>query len=79
MALTDEDKRWINQQMLELVQLSAVEFRRELEKVETRLLTEFHKWASPTESRQKRFSETLRDFEVQLEALDDRVKKLEGR
>jgi hypothetical protein len=34
--LTDEDKQWISEQ---------------LERVETRLLTEFHKWASPVELR----------------------------
>jgi len=34
MSLTDEDKRWITAQ---------------LERVETALLTEFHKWASPLE------------------------------
>jgi hypothetical protein len=38
MALSDEDKQWI-------------EVR--LEKVETTLLTEFHKWASPVEARQR--------------------------
>jgi hypothetical protein len=33
--LTDDDKAWISA---------------ELKKVETKLLTEFHKWASPVES-----------------------------
>jgi hypothetical protein len=36
MSLTDEDKRWITAQ---------------LERVETALLTEFHKWSSPLEMR----------------------------
>jgi hypothetical protein len=36
--LTEDDKQWISQR---------------LEKVETTLLTEFHKWASPVELRQK--------------------------
>jgi hypothetical protein len=36
--LTDEDKQWIKD---------------ELEKVEATLLTEFHKWASPLEMRQR--------------------------
>jgi hypothetical protein len=36
-VLTDEDKQWISER---------------LEKVETTLLTEFHKWASPIELRQ---------------------------
>jgi hypothetical protein len=37
-VLTEEDKQWIGQR---------------LEKVETTLLTEFHKWPSPVELRQK--------------------------
>ena len=37
-VLTDEDKQWIKEQ---------------LENVETTLLTEFHKWASPVELRQR--------------------------
>jgi hypothetical protein len=36
-VLTEEDKQWISER---------------LEKAEARLLTEFHKWASPVELRQ---------------------------
>jgi hypothetical protein len=36
LVLTEEDKQWISQR---------------LERVETALLTEFHKWASPVELR----------------------------
>jgi hypothetical protein len=36
MSLTEDDKQWIKEQ---------------LERVETTLLTEFHKWASPVEMR----------------------------
>jgi hypothetical protein len=49
MSLTEDDRHWISEQ---------------LERVETKLLTEFHVWASPLETRL-------------LEALTDRVKKLE--
>jgi hypothetical protein len=48
-VLTDEDKPWIQQQ---------------LEKVESTLLTDFHKWASPVEWRQRSHAAALR-------ALDD--------
>jgi hypothetical protein len=44
-VLTEEDKQWISQR---------------LEKVETTLLTEFHKWASPVELRQKSHAAALR-------------------
>ena len=60
--LTDDDKQWIKGQ---------------LEKVETTLLTEFHKWASPVELRQKSHAAALRALDV--ESLSDRLKNLEGR
>jgi hypothetical protein len=41
MALTDEDKQWISQQ---------------LQRVETSLLTEFHKWTAPMQMRQRSHS-----------------------
>jgi hypothetical protein len=63
MSLTEEDKRWIREQF---------------EGVETRLLTEFHKWASPNEARQRSHSASLCALEVEVEDLRDRVTKLEG-
>ncbi|MFZ1005500.1 MAG: hypothetical protein WAN65_01605 [Candidatus Sulfotelmatobacter sp.] len=62
--LTDEDKQWI---------------RGQLEKVETTLLTEFHKWASPVELRQKSHAAALRALDAEVESLSDRLKNLEGR
>lgn len=64
MSLTDEDKQWI---------------RTELERVETTLLTEFHKWASPLEARQRTHTAALRALDLEMESVDDRVKKLEER
>jgi LPS O-antigen subunit length determinant protein (WzzB/FepE family) len=49
------------------------------EQVETKLLTEFHKWASPAEARTRTISAALRAIDVEMEAIDDRVRKLEGR
>jgi septal ring factor EnvC (AmiA/AmiB activator) len=49
-----------------------------IEHVETSLLTEFHKWASPTEARLRSHAATLRALDLKVEALDDRIKKLEG-
>jgi chromosome segregation ATPase len=48
-----------------------------IERVETSLLTEFHKWASPLEMRVHSHSATLRALDLELEAVSDRVKKLE--
>ena len=45
------------------------------EKVETNLLTEFHKWASPAEARNRTISAALRAIDLEMEAL----KKIEGR
>lgn len=63
-VLTDEDKQWIRQQ---------------LEKVETILLTEFHKWASPVELRQRSHAAALRAVDPEVESLSVRLKNLEGR
>jgi hypothetical protein len=66
MSLTDEDKHWITELLDE-----------RLERVETNLLTAFHKWASPMEARQRTHSAAMRALDLEMEALDDRVKKLE--
>jgi len=55
-VLTDDDKQWI---------------KGELEKVETTLLTEFHKWASPVGLRQKSHAAALRALGVDVEPLSD--------
>jgi hypothetical protein len=63
MALTDEDKAWISAQ---------------LERVETTLLTAFHQWSSPVEMRVRSHTAALRALDIELEAVADRVKTLEG-
>jgi hypothetical protein len=62
-SLTDEDKSWITER---------------LERMQTRLLTEFHKWASPLEARQRTHSAALRAVDLEMEVLSDRVKNLES-
>ena len=66
MALTDEDKHWIHD-----------EIRDQLEQIETKLLTAFHSWASPNERRQRSHAASLRALDETVESLEDRVKKLE--
>jgi hypothetical protein len=46
---------------------------------ETTLLTEFHKWASPVDSRVRALSSMVRTFDADLEYIQDRLKKLENR
>jgi hypothetical protein len=61
-SLTDEDKQWINARLV---------------RVETALLTEFQKWASPNEARVRTHTAALRAVDLELEAVSDRVTKLE--
>jgi hypothetical protein len=49
--------------------------RADIERAETSLLTEFHKWASPMEMRVRSHSLALRALD--LETLSERVEKLE--
>ena len=48
-----------------------------VERVETQLLTEFHRWASPVEMRQRTHAAAIRALDTEVEALADRVTKLE--
>jgi hypothetical protein len=63
-VFTDDDKHWISER---------------LEKVETNLLTEFHKWASPVELRQRSHAAALRALDAEVESLSEPLKKIEGR
>ena len=47
-----------------------------IEKVETALLTEFHKWESPHDARLRTHTSALRTFDLDLEALTERVKRV---
>jgi hypothetical protein len=72
--LTDDDKQW----MLEQLEREREWMLTQLERVETKLLTEFHKWASPVEMRVRSHSAALRAIDIEVEAVSDRVTKLEG-
>ena len=60
----------------ELEQLRT-ELHADLERTETNLLTAFHQWASPAEARMRSYSSTLHAFDLELNDLKDRVKKIE--
>lgn len=53
--------------------------KQDLERVETALLTEFHKWASPAEMRARTHAAALRAIDLEMESLTERVQKLENR
>lgn len=48
------------------------------EHVETTLLTEFHKWASPAEMRARSHSAALRAMEIEIEVPFERMNKREN-
>ena len=88
--LTNEDKQWIEENTRGLTERLEQRFTEQLagqqrdlsekiEKVETTLLTEFHKWASPLEMRQRTHAAAIRALDAEVEALGDRVNKIEGR
>jgi uncharacterized protein YukE len=84
MSLTDEDKNWILQQLsINAANANAAtgqlrsELKASIEHVETALLTEFHKWASPIEQRMRAHREALRALDLETVNIADRVAKLE--
>jgi len=52
-------------------------FEQKLEKVETTLLTEFHKWASPQEMRLRTHAAAIHALDAEVESLSDRPRNLE--
>ena len=75
MSLTDEDKKWVN----DALAASETRLTAAIERVETSLLTEFHKWASPLEMRVRTHTTAIRASDLEMEALAERVTKLEPR
>ena len=62
--LTDDDKQWILERLQEL---------------EVKLKNESQKWTTPFDARQRSHTASLHACEAEIEALSDRLKKLEGR
>lgn len=77
--LTDDDKKWIAAEISTQISASEERLGARMEKIETALLTEFHKWASPVITRLRSHSDALRTMDLELEALQGRVEKLEGK
>jgi hypothetical protein len=79
MSLTAEDKNWITEQLRVYLLEDRSRITEEIRTVETSLLTEFHKWAAPSEARQRTHAAALRAIDLELEALSERVAKPEGK
>ena len=68
MTLTPEDKKWIDERLAT-----------RLESLETKMLTEFHKFAEANDARVRSHGAAIRALELQLENFEDRLRKVEGR
>ena len=84
MSLSLEDKAWLQDQfravdasLTDRLRAADAAMTERIEAVETALLTEFHKWASPSEARQRTHTATLRAIDLEMETLSLRVTKLE--
>ena len=76
--LSDDDKKWIAGQIATQIAESEERLSARIEKTETTLLTEFHKWASPVEMRQRTHAAVQRAIYVEMAALAVRGMKLEA-
>jgi len=77
--LTDDDKKWIAAEISTQIAASEERMGARMERIETALLTEFHKWASPVVTRLRSHSDAMRTLDLEIEALQSRVDKLEKR
>jgi len=77
--LTPEDKQWISKEIDRGLAASEERMLARLERIETNLLTEFHKWAQPVASRLQSHTAALRTLDLELEALKERTDRLEKR
>ena len=71
--LTEDDKRWIG----DVLEGLEARMDQKLERLETKLLTAFHNWASPMEARARSHAAMLRALDLEVEQFDERLKKLE--
>jgi hypothetical protein len=64
--LTDDDKKWITDEISRQISGSEERIGARMEKIETALLTEFHKWASPVITRLRSHSYALRTMDLEI-------------
>lgn len=73
--LTDDDKQWIDKTIAARLGEERQWVVARIERLETTLLTEFHKWASPVEMRQRTHAAAIRALDTEVESLSDRLKE----
>ena len=69
--LTEDDKEWLGARIETI--------REESRDTETKLLTAFHGWASPVETRARAEGQMVRALQEQVDYLTKRVRTLEER
>jgi hypothetical protein len=79
MSVDTELKRYLIEMEGRIVSSLKEYVNERCEQVETKLLTEFHKWASPAEARQRTISAALRAIDLEMESIANLGKKLAGR
>ena len=88
MPFTDDDKQWLRSELsatenrlrselTTIVNRLRSDLMEVIEATETKLLTAFHQWASPMDARMRSHAATLRALDLEQEALNDRIQKLE--
>ena len=80
MSLDNEDKAWIASVITESesrMTAKIADTRALIEHVETTLLTEFHKWASPMEQRIRSHREAIRTLDLEIDNHGERLARLE--
>jgi len=77
MNLNEDDKKWFEALLDTKLERPRVALEASIMNTETRLLTESHKWASPTELRIKSHVMAIRAIDLELEDPKERVTRLE--
>lgn len=67
--LSDEDKTWIDDRFAGMTE--------RMEAMETRLVTEFHRWAQTYEVRARGTSMAVAEFDERLGLVEERLSRLE--
>ena len=71
--LDESDKQWIQNAILQ----SEERMREHVERIETKLLTEFHKWASPNTKRLNSHTSDIAALYEELQTMRERIEALE--
>jgi hypothetical protein len=81
--MSDDDKQWIGGQFADMrgqfadIRGQLADITERMELMETRLLTEFHRWAQTYEVRARGTSRAVAEFDERLGLVEERLARLE--